>query len=56
MNDEGESSSRSPLWAPDELRSHALDPNGSRCDTVRYAALRDEWVEPQDQPGVRSFR
>lgn len=25
------------------MKSHSLDPNGSRRDTVCYAILRDEW-------------
>jgi RimJ/RimL family protein N-acetyltransferase len=28
------------------LRSHAVDPGGSRRDTVCYAALRAEWLDP----------
>lgn len=29
------------------LRSHALDPDGSRRDTLCYAALRSEWRDPR---------
>ena len=38
------------------LRSHAIDPDGSRRDTVCYAALREEWVDAQSHPGRRPFR
>jgi hypothetical protein len=32
------------------LRSHALDPDGSRRDTVCYAVLRDEWRQRNAAP------
>lgn len=34
------------------LRSHAIDPNGSRRDTVCYAILRDEWHQRNAAPRV----
>jgi RimJ/RimL family protein N-acetyltransferase len=34
------------------LRSHALDPDGSRRDTVCYAVLRDEWRQRNAAPRV----
>lgn len=37
------------------LRSHAIEPDGSRCDSVCYAALRAEWVDPQS-PDVHPIR
>jgi RimJ/RimL family protein N-acetyltransferase len=38
------------------LRSHAVDPDGSRRDTVCYAALREDWVDAQGEPGMHPFR